>query len=627
MSAAAPRSAVCVVAAGGVSALGLGVHAWSAGEVGRPATSAIAHDERMHQAGFARPQLARATADLGQAAGSDRAVDLLRAALRQLGAELDRVEPAWRELRVGVCLGTSSGGMLEAEKFFEARARGGSVGPEQARHATYFAPMDRALPELGLLAQPVKRSQVLAACASSTIAIGLGMRWLDRGACDLVVAGGYDAISTFVAAGFEAIRATVAGPPQPFRVGRDGMVLGEGVGVVALKAEPPPGCSPLAYIAGFGASCDAVHITAPDREGGGLVRAGLEALAEAGQDGEALDLVSVHGTSTPFNDAMESKAVARLCAPAAPVVHPFKAQIGHTLGAAGALELLSAIDALDRGVAPAAAGDAPLDPEAPATLLPSAEARDLNSALKMSAAFGGVTACLCVTRRARERQRPAPRTARLLASAAVRDVDRVQLSAKTGVPRDRLARIDDLGQLTVAAVAALVDVSGREALDGAGVVAGQALATLDTNERFHRRLLDKGPRWVDRRLFPATSPNAGAGHAAIVYGLRGPCFAVGSGLGGALEALVAAAELIIAGDAERMVVVAADDAGPAARAWVELCCPERSLARGAVALLLGPGADPSGPEVDPDRPVEHDRGPIGHLALVEWLKHRVTRPQ
>ena len=151
---------------------------------------------------------------------------------------------------------------------------------------------------------------------------------------------------------------------------------------------------------------------------------------------------------------------------------------------------------------------------------------------------------------------------------------------------------------------------------------GYALATLDTNERFMTRMLQKGPRWVDPRLFPATSPNAGPGHCAIAFKLTGPNFAVCSGLGGGLEALQAAAELIASGDTERMVVVAVDDAGPAARLWVATAAPERALARGAVAVLLDaqPGEATTGArQLDFDMAVDHTQGPIGHLGLQSWL--------
>jgi len=507
--------------------------------------------------------------------------------------------------------------MLTAERLFRARAAGEQPDAAVFRGSTYFAPVDDALARVVGL-RPRRQCQVLAACASSTIAIGIGMRWLERDGCDLVLAGGYDGVSLFVAAGFEALRATSASVPQPFRVGRDGMLLGEGAAVVALARDSEK-IEPLAYLAGFGASADAVHITAPDREGGGLIRAARAALADAGCEAASIDLVSAHGTATPYNDAAEAKAIAAVFdASALPLVHPFKAQIGHTLGAAGALEALAAIDALGSQLAPAAYGDAPVDPEASVPLLERAEPRRLRAAMKLSAAFGGVAAALVLERRAQERARPPLRGVRVAGVAEVAEVDRAELAAATGMARDRIARMDELGQLALAAVAALVDEVGREAIDGAGVVAGYALATLDTNERFNKRLLDKGARWVDPRLFPATSPNFGAGHCAIAYGLTGPNFAVNGGLSGGCEALLAAAELVAAGDVERMVVLAADDRGPAAQRWVELLAPGRAYRRGAAAVLVT-AIDGDG-DIDLDTPIDHASGPIGHLGLLQMAR-------
>jgi 3-oxoacyl-[acyl-carrier-protein] synthase II len=126
---------------------------------------------------------------------------------------------------------------------------------------------------------------------------------------------------------------------------------------------------------------------------------------------------------------------------------------------------------------------------------------------------------------------------------------------------------------------------------------------------------------VEPRAFPATSPNAIAGECAIVYKLTGPSFATGAGLDGATEALAAAAELLAAGDAPRMVVVAADDAGPVARDLLAAAgIVDRPYARGAVALLLAGEAEPRGAEIDLDALADHERGPIGHLALLGWIR-------
>lgn len=609
-----------VIAVGAVSAFGRGAAATPIGREGEPAPVAIGPDEAFVAAGLEGALSARA---LAASIDGDPAAVLSSDAMAQVTAALDADEPGWRDRRVGLCLGTSSGAMVAASRAFEARRRTGAGALEEA---TYFAPVDAAAATLGVAL--ARRSQIVAACASATIAMGRGLRWLEAGHCDLVIAGGYDALSLFVAAGFAALRATTSTLPRPFRVGRDGMALGEAAALVALVPARPRA---RWYLTGFGASADAVHITAPDRNGGGLVRAAEAALADAGCDRARVDVVSAHGTATPYNDAAEAAAIDALFRPRCPVVHPYKAQIGHCLGAAGAVETLALARGLVEGLAPAAAGEGALDPEAAVALADRTEPRALDAGLKLSAAFGGVTAAL-VVERAPAKGRPARvrREVVIAGGATVHDVDREALSRALDVPQDRLARIDDLGQLTVAAVAALRARLGERCLQGAGVVAGHALATLDTNERFYRRLLDKGPRFVDPRLFPATSPNAGAGHVSIFFGLTGPCFAVNDGLDGALEALEAAAELVAAGDAERMVVVAADDAGPMATAWLEERGLGGAIRRGATALLVTAAADAlAGAEARPlagrirgggSRP-----GAIGHGALAAWVDGAAER--
>ncbi|WP_437731105.1 beta-ketoacyl synthase N-terminal-like domain-containing protein [Sorangium sp. So ce1335] len=632
-------SDACVIASGAVSALGLGPLAYRVPDVGEPAPVAIAHDAELARAGLQRPFAARAPAELGIAPGPDRATDLLKTALSQALGTLDAVRPGWRGERIGIALGTSSGGMLTAERFFAARAEGAEASAlaALAAKATYFAPFNGALAAFDLQRTPL-RTHLLAACAASTLAIGLGLRWLDRDACDLVLAGGYDALSVFVAAGFEALRATTASRSRPFRLGRDGMALGEGAAIVALVREDRRRGAPvMARVAGFGASTDAVHITAPDRTGSGLARAGAAALADAGWPASRVGLVSAHATATPYNDAMESRAIATLfaaprpgdgpgappgAASSPPVVHPFKAQIGHTLGAAGALEALAAAAALAARVAPPAASEGELDPDAPALLLERAEPRPLSAALKLSAAFGGANAALLLTSSPSGRHPRRPRPVYLRAHARVTGADLGLLAEATGVARDRLARLDALCRLGLSAVAALAAVVGEGRLRGAGIVAGHALATIDTNEIYDARRRARGARFVEPRLFPATSPNAIAGECAIAYQLTGPSFAVGAGLGGALEALRAATELVAAADADRMVVLAADDAGPVARDLLGLLgAQSRAFSCGAVALLLqaDPGDAARLRTVDPDLPVDHE-GPVGHLALLRWLE-------
>jgi 3-oxoacyl-[acyl-carrier-protein] synthase-1/3-oxoacyl-[acyl-carrier-protein] synthase II len=609
-------SDVAVVAFGAISALGEGPSAAPAGEPGSTARVGIARDPELASAGLARPFVARALLPDGTA---DRASTLLERALGACAAGLDDAWPAWRRARVGLVLGTSSGGMRAAEAAFAALARGDSVGDPEP--ATYFGPFARCARALGFRADPAL--QVLGACASSTIAIGLGARWLERGDCDLVLAGGFDDVTVFVAAGFEALRATTATPPpRPFRAGRDGMTLGEGAAVLALVSTPIVTRERMrarAYVTGFGASSDAVHLTAPDREGRALARASASALREAGSP--RVDLVSPHATATPFNDPAEANAIAGVLREHAPVVHPFKAQVGHTLGAAGALELLTCIDAIERGVLPASAGEGAMDVEPPVRLLDRTVAGSPAVGLKLSSAFGGANAALVVSA-----SPGTPRAARpVYVSAAVhveREPELEELAVLTGVALDRLARTDGLVQLALAAVARCK--AAGVAMAGAGVVVGTALATLETNAIFARPIRERGGRAAEPRRFPYTSPNAVAGECSIVFGLTGPGFSVAGGMHAGLEALAAAAVLVGAGDADRMVVVAADEVGPTARAFAG-----DALAHGAVALVVS--SEPAGAIARVGR-IELARGvtapsgaPVGHQALLPLVSKPVPQ--
>ena len=564
------NSGPAIIAFGAVSALGEGLAAANAGVVGAPARLAIAADSELSRASLLRPFAARA--DVGGA--EDRATALLERALSSCSTELDRVRPRWRSERVALVLGTSGGGLRAAERAFASIARGEPVDDVEA--PTYFGPMARAARQLGVVFDP--SLLVLGACVSAAVAIGLAARWLSQGVCDVALAGGFDEVTVFAAAGFEALHATTASPPpRPFRVGRDGMALGEGAAVLALALADVGGAH--AFITGFGLSSDAVHLTAPDREGAGLARAAAAALDQAGRP--AIDLVSAHGTATPFNDAAESRGLdgalgserARQV-----VVHPFKAQIGHTLGAASALELLVCVDAITRGILPASAGAGPIDPEAPARLLERAEAGAPRAALKLAAAFGGANAALVVGERPWRWREPRPAFFRA-AVHVEREPPLEELAGGAHTTTDRLLRADGLVRLALAAVARLEALSGP--LAGAGVVVGTALATLETNALFAARIRERGARSVEPRRFPYTSPNAVAGEVSIAFGLTGPSFSVGGGMHAALEALAAGALLVEAGDADRIVVIAADDVGPATRALAG-----DSLHTGAVAVLL-----------------------------------------
>jgi 3-oxoacyl-[acyl-carrier-protein] synthase-1/3-oxoacyl-[acyl-carrier-protein] synthase II len=570
-----------IVAFGAVSALGEGQAAVSVGVVGERARLCLGQDDELVLAGLARPYAARATLPVGS---GDRATAILSSAMRGCARELDGALPGWRSLRVGLALGTSAGAMRTAEELFASQLRVDHAPAPRGMTAgaLYFAPMVEVVDAIGLSFEPA--TLIMGACAASTLALGVALRWLEAGACDLALAGGFDAVSTFVATGFEVLRATTSSlPPRPFRSGRDGMALGEGAAVVALRPARLAQAARV-YVTGFGASSDAVHLTAPDRSGAGLARAATRALTEAGSP--RIDLVSPHGSATPYSDAAEARAIRAVIGDVAEqaVVHPFKAQIGHTLGAAGALEVLAVVDALTRGVLPAAAGDGEIDPDARVKLLDVAWDGRPRAALKLSAAFGGANAALVLSR-----DLPGGAPGRSPRAVYVRPAVHLHelppaadLAARVTWPVDRVARADPLARWVIASVAALVARDGP--LTGAGIVVGGPFATMETNASFFARLHERGVRMAEPRKFPYTSPNAAAGDASAVFGLTGPSFAVGCGLHAGVEALVLGAQLVRAGDAEVVVVAAADDVGPTVSRVATALGVEATA--GVVALVL-----------------------------------------
>ncbi len=615
-----------VVAIGALSPLGRGLSAYDVTAVGSPARVAIQRDEALVAAGLARPFAARVPSSTGYASAvpRDPATDLLVAALDDALASpaLSPLSDRWS--RVGFVVGTSSGGMRSAEELFARLARGEEADAELHRRATYFAPFQDAREHLTSRGVRVVRSvQLVTACAASTWAIGVGLDWLESRAVDLVLAGGYDALGPFVAAGFESLRATTATRPSPFRVGRDGMSLGEGAGIVAMVRAVDADAVPVHFfVSGFGASTDAVHVTAPDRTGSGLARAGRAALDAAGVSPGADVLVSAHGTATPFNDAMESRAISALFGDDAPVVHPMKAEIGHTLGAAGVLEATAIGHALSVGVAPAAAGNGPLDADAPARLLDRAEPLRARAALKLSAAFGGANAALVLEPTgAQPRRAPTSRrVVHLRATAAATAVDLERIAVATGADRDKVSRFDELSSLAATAAAALAPAVPR----GAGVIVGHSLATVDINQRFYSRVLARGPTHAEPRLFPPTSPNLVPGQLAILFGWTGPSAAVASGPGGASGALSLAVDLVASSAADAMAVVAVDVVGSAARAIIDRAFPEHAaLASGAVACWVSAETGPGAVEIEPRALGEAG---FGHADLAKLLGSLLASP-
>jgi 3-oxoacyl-[acyl-carrier-protein] synthase-1/3-oxoacyl-[acyl-carrier-protein] synthase II len=602
---------VDVLAWAAVSASGRGASAIGAAAVGAAAESALQLDAELARQGISYPFVGRvAEGGLGSCSG-DRAERLLAGVARDLVRELETVLPDFRSRRVRVVVGTSSGAMQSIEAALRARENGEDLG-SVAPYANYFSPLARLERELDLIG--TRPLQVLAACASSTFAIGLGCRWLDADACDLVIAGGYDALSGLVTAGFEALGALTRSRPQPFREARDGMALGEGAGLVALGLSKRFGPRSCGRVLGFGASSDAQHVTAPHPEGRGLAAAAAAALQDAQVDPATIDFISAHATGTVHNDAAEARALSRVFGDRQLLVHALKGSIGHTLGAAGVLESLAAWHAMACGIAPASVGQGPLLESRRLELIATQRAQALGSCLKLSAAFGGFNAALVLSAAGEQGHDAAARPRHCCGLSAVSmqvtALDR-ELLLRVAPGAERIAaRADTLSGLVLAAIAQLVSVLGEPLASDTALVVGSTSATLEADERFDLRR--RAGRSVEPKRFPFTSPNVCAGLASIAFGLRGPALSVGVEGASAWDALSLAADLVAGGDAPAAVVVSAEDSGPVVRELFTaggLSIP----AAGARAVLIGRGASRC---LDRER-LSHAGRELGLAALIE----------
>jgi 3-oxoacyl-[acyl-carrier-protein] synthase II len=242
----------------------------------------------------------------------------------------------------------------------------------------------------------------VSACASGAHAIGEALRLLRAGDADVIVAGGAEAtITPMAVSGFGNMRAlsTRNDDPQkasrPFDVGRDGFVIGEGAGVLVLETEAHArarGAQPICELAGYGASGDAYHITAPCVDGEGAARAMKRALADAAMPAEDVGYINAHGTSTPAGDPIEVTAVKSVFADHARRLWmgSTKSMTGHLLGAAGGLEAVVCALVLQRGVVPPTINLETPDPQCDLDLVPNtARNAKLKAVMSNSFGFGG----------------------------------------------------------------------------------------------------------------------------------------------------------------------------------------------------------------------------------------------
>jgi len=310
--------------------------------------------------------------------------------------------------RVGVLIGSGSGGLPETDQQAEIRVTRGI-----SRMSPYYIPMMLVNMAAANISHTFNltgyTNTCVTACAASTQAIGEASEVIRRGSADVIVAGGTEAgICEIGMGGFSTMRAltTWEGDPsrasRPFDSGRDGFAPAEGSGMLimeSLKHATARGAHIYAEIAGWGVSADAYHLVQPHPEGAGAAKAMQRALENAGVGLDDIDYINAHGTSTPINDKSETIAIKRVFGERAydVPISSTKSMVGHSLGASGSLEAIVCISSIVDGILHPTINQEEPDPDCDLDYIPNvAREADLKIVMSNSFGFGGQNACLVI---------------------------------------------------------------------------------------------------------------------------------------------------------------------------------------------------------------------------------------
>ena len=439
---------------------------------------------------------------------------------------------------------------------------------------------------------------ISAACASSTVAVARAAALIRSGAENSVLVVGCDPVSEFVYAGFATMNALDATEAKPFDQNRQGLNLGEAAAVALLMSESRAQSedrASLGSIAGWAVSNDATHVTRPDKTGEQLARASALAMERSAVAPHQLAFISAHGTGTRYNDAMEMAAFKSVLPPLP--VFSIKGALGHTLGAAGLLEIVLSLRALAEGVVPPTPGLEQPDEctrwEAGETSVSNTKGgsripQSTRAALATNSGFGGINAALILT--APDYQGPSPQSGPAIknvgaasggigwiTSSAYGRVRRGEVCSYAGRTTARLVgsvdalfqhkiesfgRFDPVSRMTCYACALALHDAGieysPENKQPLGILGVGFTGSLAANRAYFKDYVDSGRILARGNLFVYTLPSAPVGEAAIHFGFHGPLFATIALDTPFAQGLEMARSLVNDGDAPAMLVVQAE---------------------------------------------------------------------
>jgi 3-oxoacyl-[acyl-carrier-protein] synthase II len=405
---------VFITGVGVVSSIGLGKDAfWKGLAAGKSGISSVeAFDVSTlgrTNAGEVKAFRPRDHLTAAEARRMGRCSQMALAAARMAVADAALPDGALTGPRASVVLGTTMG---EADVLEDLDHAWISRGPPGVRRAW--------IPKYGSTLLPIHVARAIgaegsvltlpAACAAGNYAIGLACDLIRAGKADVIVTGAAEMLQELQYAGFVRLAAMASAKCQPFDLNRQGLILGEGAGILVVESEAHAvrrNARVLAEVGGHGMTCDAYHITRPHPDAAGSIGAMRQALERSGITSDAIDFVNAHGTGTKHNDAAESKVMRDVFGNRKVPISSMKSMLGHCMGAASALEAIGCVMTLETGIYPPTIGYETPDPECDVDVVAN-EARKgkADIVLNNSLAFGGYNSVTCL---ARPGKLPAPK--------------------------------------------------------------------------------------------------------------------------------------------------------------------------------------------------------------------------
>ncbi|MBX3231582.1 MAG: beta-ketoacyl-[acyl-carrier-protein] synthase family protein [Labilithrix sp.] len=397
---------VFITGVGVVSSIGLGKDAFfralAEGKSGiSPVESFDASSLGRSNAGEVKGFVARDHLSAAETRRMGRCSQMALAAARMAIADAALPEQALHGPRASVVLGTTMGEADVLEDLDHAWIAKGAAGVRRAWIPKYGSTLlsvhvARAVGSEGaVLTLP-------AACAAGNYAIGLASDLLRAGRADVIVTGAAEMLQELQYSGFVRLAAMAQERCQPFDLHRQGLILGEGAGVLVLESEAHAvkrNARVLAEVGGHGMTCDAYHITRPHPEAAGSISAMKQAIERSGLEPDAIDFVNAHGTGTKHNDSAESKVMRDVFGERKVPISSMKSMLGHCMGAASALEAIGCLLTLEQGLYPPTIGYETPDPECDVDVVANvARKGKADIVLNNSLAFGGYNSVTCLAK-------------------------------------------------------------------------------------------------------------------------------------------------------------------------------------------------------------------------------------